>query len=119
MGQGHPKGHPCVLYLPYIPLYLLTSLLISAFPNANQALVMALPSQEELRSLIADLNSVAEGYSSAQDLNGYMSRVEIIAKARRLTQALITPSSYLTTMASMSVSSTGNMFVAKMANVDD
>jgi hypothetical protein len=65
--------------------------LISAFLNANQALIMALPSQEELRSLIADLNSVAKGYSTAPDLNGYMSRVEIITKAKKLTQALITP----------------------------
>jgi hypothetical protein len=52
---------------------------------------MALPTPEELQSLIVDLSSVAQAYSTSPDLNGYMSRVQVIDRAKKLTQALISP----------------------------
>ncbi|KAK7421127.1 hypothetical protein QQZ08_010055 [Neonectria magnoliae] len=52
---------------------------------------MALPSQQEIQDLVGSLNQVAQAYSNAPDLSGYMSRVQILAKTRELTQALITP----------------------------
>jgi hypothetical protein len=50
-----------------------------------------LPTSEELQSLLADINNVAQTYSTAPDLNGYISRVQIIEKAKKLTQSLISP----------------------------
>ncbi|KAH6900570.1 S-adenosyl-L-methionine-dependent methyltransferase [Thelonectria olida] len=52
---------------------------------------MALPSKSEVEDLVRSLNEVAQAYSDAPDLDGYMSRVQILDKARKLTQALITP----------------------------
>lgn len=52
---------------------------------------MALPTQKEVQDLINDLTQVSQAYSDAPDLNGYMSRVQILSKARALTNALITP----------------------------
>ncbi len=52
---------------------------------------MALPTIEEVQALLADLNNVAQAYSTAPDLDGYMSRVAVIEKAKKLTQALIAP----------------------------
>ncbi|KAJ3537753.1 hypothetical protein NM208_g6185 [Fusarium decemcellulare] len=52
---------------------------------------MALPSKQEVDELVSSLNQAAQAYSDAPDLDGYMSRVQILARARVLTQALITP----------------------------
>jgi hypothetical protein len=52
---------------------------------------MALPSTESLQKLVAELNDVANAYTASSDLNGYMSRVHIIEKAKEITQSLITP----------------------------
>jgi hypothetical protein len=52
---------------------------------------MALPTPEEVQSLVAELANVAQAYSTSPDLNGYMSRVQVIAKAKKLTQSLISP----------------------------
>ncbi|KAI1026851.1 hypothetical protein LB505_000785 [Fusarium chuoi] len=52
---------------------------------------MALPSKQEINDLVNSLNDAAKAYSDAPDLNGYMSRVQILEKARTLTDALITP----------------------------
>lgn len=52
---------------------------------------MALPTQAEVQSLLADLTSAAQSYSTAPDLNGYVSRMQIVAKAKKLMQSLITP----------------------------
>ncbi|KAF5703046.1 O-methyltransferase B [Fusarium globosum] len=52
---------------------------------------MALPSKQEINDLVGSLNDAAKAYSDATDLNGYMSRVQILEKARTLTNALITP----------------------------
>ncbi|CCT73670.1 related to O-methyltransferase B [Fusarium fujikuroi] len=52
---------------------------------------MALPSKQEINDLVSSLNDAAKAYSDATDLNGYMSRVQILEKARSLTNALITP----------------------------
>jgi hypothetical protein len=52
---------------------------------------MALPSQQELLSLIAGLTTIAQSYTDAPDLDGYMSRVAIVAKAKEITHALISP----------------------------
>ena len=52
---------------------------------------MALPSKDEIKELVSSLNEVAQAYSDAPDLNGYMSRVQILEKTRKLTNALITP----------------------------
>jgi len=52
---------------------------------------MALPTSEELQSLLADLINVVQNYSTAPDLAGYMSRVEVIAKAKKITQAVVAP----------------------------
>jgi hypothetical protein len=46
---------------------------------------MALPTPEEVQALVADLTQVAQAYSTSPDLNGYMSRVQVIAKAKKLT----------------------------------
>jgi hypothetical protein len=52
---------------------------------------MALPSKKEVEDLVSSLNEVAGGYADSADLNGYISRVQIIAKAKDLVRALITP----------------------------
>ncbi|KAI1008745.1 hypothetical protein LB504_001815 [Fusarium proliferatum] len=52
---------------------------------------MALPSKQEINDLVSSLNDAAKAYSDAPDLNGYMSRVQILEKTRTLTNALITP----------------------------
>lgn len=52
---------------------------------------MASPPQDEVQSLLADVAHAVEKYSTSPDLNGYMSRVEVIAKAKKLTQAIISP----------------------------
>ncbi|KAF4964685.1 hypothetical protein FSARC_7392 [Fusarium sarcochroum] len=52
---------------------------------------MALPNKQEIDELVSSLNNAAQAYSDAPDLNGYMSRVQILEKARTLTNALITP----------------------------
>ncbi|KAF5612641.1 O-methyltransferase B [Fusarium tjaetaba] len=52
---------------------------------------MALPNKQEIDDLVSSLNDAAKAYSDAPDLNGYMSRVQILEKARSLTNALITP----------------------------
>jgi hypothetical protein len=50
-----------------------------------------LPTPQEVQSLVADLTSAAEAYSTAPDLNGYMSRVQVVTKAKKLAQSLISP----------------------------
>jgi len=50
-----------------------------------------LPTNEELQNLLADLTAVVQSYSTAPDLNGYMSRVQIIEKAKKMTRELISP----------------------------
>jgi len=52
---------------------------------------MALPTPEEVQSLIAEIANVAQAYSASLDLNGYISRVQVIAKAKKLAQSLISP----------------------------
>jgi hypothetical protein len=52
---------------------------------------MALPSPEELQKLAAELNDAAKAYSASPDLNGYMSRVHVLEKAKEITQSLISP----------------------------
>ncbi|KAI8666053.1 Methyltransf-2 domain-containing protein [Fusarium keratoplasticum] len=52
---------------------------------------MALPSKQEVNDLVNGLAQAAQAYSDAPDLNGYMSRVHVLEKARALTNALITP----------------------------
>ncbi|KAG4254050.1 hypothetical protein FPRO03_06390 [Fusarium proliferatum] len=52
---------------------------------------MALPNKQEINDLVSSLSDAAKAYSDALDLNGYMSRVQILEKARTLTNALITP----------------------------
>jgi hypothetical protein len=52
---------------------------------------MALPTPSELQALIADLTEVSKAYSTAPDLGGYRSRVEVIAKAKKISRALIAP----------------------------
>ncbi|KAH7235223.1 S-adenosyl-L-methionine-dependent methyltransferase [Fusarium solani] len=52
---------------------------------------MALPSKQEVNDLVNGLAQAAQAYSDAPDLNGYMSRVHVLGKARALTNTLITP----------------------------
>lgn len=52
---------------------------------------MALPSQKEVQALVDNLIQASQAYCDAPDLNGYMSRAQILSKARELTQALTTP----------------------------
>lgn len=52
---------------------------------------MANPSPAELESLVFELLTVTQSYSDAQDLNGYMSRVQIIDKAKKLIRSLVAP----------------------------
>lgn len=51
----------------------------------------ALPTAEELQVLIADLTTLAQSYSPAPDLNGYISRVQVIAKAKEISRLLVSP----------------------------
>jgi len=46
---------------------------------------------EELQALIKELTDVAANYSATPDLNGYISRVQVIEKAKKVAQSLITP----------------------------
>ncbi len=50
----------------------------------------AIPTKEELQSLIAELTNVAANYSATPDLQGYISRVQVIAKAKDVLKSLIT-----------------------------
>ncbi|KAK5654304.1 hypothetical protein OQA88_7482 [Cercophora sp. LCS_1] len=52
---------------------------------------MALPSNQQVQDLVAGLSGAAKGYSNTPDLNGYISRVQIIAQAKELIRTLITP----------------------------
>jgi hypothetical protein len=52
---------------------------------------MTLPSPEELQKLAAELNDAAKAYSASPDVNGYMSRVHVLEKAKEITQSLISP----------------------------
>ena len=52
---------------------------------------MALPSKKEVEDLASSLNEVAKGYSDSADLNGYLSRIQVIGKAKELMRMLITP----------------------------
>ncbi|KAK1757099.1 O-methyltransferase B [Echria macrotheca] len=52
---------------------------------------MALPTKQEVSDLVASLGEVAKGYADTPDLEGYMSRVQIIAKAKELVRTLTTP----------------------------
>lgn len=50
-----------------------------------------LPSRLEVEELVSALNGVANGYTDSLDMNGYVARVQIIAKAKQLVQALASP----------------------------
>jgi hypothetical protein len=52
---------------------------------------MALATTKELQSLVADLTSVSQAYSASPGPKGYMSRVQVIAKAKKLMQPFIMP----------------------------
>jgi hypothetical protein len=52
---------------------------------------MSLPSPEEVRALVAELTTAANAYSAAPDLDGYMARVDIVAKAKKISRALVAP----------------------------
>lgn len=52
---------------------------------------MSLPSTEELQSLLTELNDAAKAYSTTPDLNSFMSRMNIIEKAKKLANSLIAP----------------------------
>ena len=49
-----------------------------------------IPSKDELQTLIAELTNVAANYSATPDLQGYVSRVQVIAKLKDITKSLIT-----------------------------
>jgi len=51
----------------------------------------ALPSKQEIEVLVADLKQLAEGYTPAADLDGYLSRARIVAKAKEVARALVAP----------------------------
>jgi hypothetical protein len=48
---------------------------ISKLRNRMTIALPNLPTSEALQPLLADLNNVAQAYSTAPDLNGYISRV--------------------------------------------
>jgi hypothetical protein len=50
---------------------------------------MALPTPEEVQALVADLTQVAQAHSTSPYLNGYMSRVQVVAKAKKLTYLVV------------------------------
>ena len=50
---------------------------------------MAFPSSDEVQSLLSELNEAGQAYNASPDLNGYMARVQIIEKAKKLTRALV------------------------------
>jgi hypothetical protein len=49
-----------------------------------------IPSKDELQTLIAEPTTVAANYSATPDLQGYVSRVQVIAKLKDITKSLIT-----------------------------
>ena len=52
---------------------------------------MALPTPKEVQDLVAELSAAAQGYTDSPDLHGYVSRVQVIAKARHLARLLTSP----------------------------
>ncbi|KAK0386964.1 hypothetical protein NLU13_5277 [Sarocladium strictum] len=50
---------------------------------------MAFPSKAEVDTALAGLSQAVEGYSDAQDLNGHMARVEVIARAKQLIRSVV------------------------------
>lgn len=94
---GPDQGEGLPLYPQLIHVF---ALLAAALPWNQQikhkhlqeaTVTMALPNKQEIDDLVSSLNDAAKAYSDAPDLNGYMSRVQILEKARTLTNALITP----------------------------
>ena len=52
---------------------------------------MSLPTPEELQVLIEELQTIAKSYNPTPDLNGYVSRVQVIAKAKEISRFLVSP----------------------------
>lgn len=52
---------------------------------------MSLPSPKEVEALASSLSEAAKSYTDSPDLQGYMSRMEVISKAKELIRSLITP----------------------------
>lgn len=50
-----------------------------------------LPSMEELQLLVGELTTIAQSYRATPDLNGYISRVQVIAKAKEISRLLVSP----------------------------
>jgi hypothetical protein len=48
-----------------------------------------IPSKDELQTLIAELTNVAANYSATPDLQGYVSRDQVIAKLKDIMKSLI------------------------------
>jgi hypothetical protein len=52
---------------------------------------MTLPSKQEVEALVSELTSISQSYSDTPDLNGYVSRAQIISKAKELVRTLVSP----------------------------
>ena len=52
---------------------------------------MALPTPEDLRELLTQLNDLGRFYNPSPDLIGFKSRVPIIEKAKKIVQTLTAP----------------------------
>ncbi|KAK4455058.1 O-methyltransferase B [Podospora aff. communis PSN243] len=52
---------------------------------------MALPSKLEVDALVSELTNISRGYSNTPDLSGYVSRAQIISKAKELVRTLVSP----------------------------
>jgi hypothetical protein len=52
---------------------------------------MAFVTPEDLQKLLAQLNDAAKSYNPSPDLAGFKSRVEIMEKAKKITQTMIAP----------------------------
>lgn len=52
---------------------------------------MSIPTAEELQALLSDLTTAVENYSTEADLSGYKSRVDVISRAKKISQALTVP----------------------------
>lgn len=52
---------------------------------------MALPSKGDVDELVSSLLAAASSYSDSPDLNGHASRAQVIAKAKDLIRAVVSP----------------------------
>lgn len=52
---------------------------------------MGPPSKQEIEAILSELSSISQGYSDKPCLGSYVSRAQIISKAKELVRTLVSP----------------------------